>query len=403
MRLLISLFLLPFFVAQAQVYNFSKANLEQSSAQSSVYCTTEDLSGQLYIGTDGGGLNVYNGYEFKQFDDFSVGTSIRTLFTDSKGNVWVGSESNAVSVLNQGVIIARYSVKNGLLSNHIRSIVEAPDGLIWIGTIGGGVSILKSDTVVKSLSTTEGLPSLNCYALASDEQRVWIGTGKGLVVYERGEFKTMPQVGEQIVLDLCSDQYNRMWVGTEAGLYVLKNDELIQTFTTANGLKNNRVKSLLVNGNDLWIGTRAGLGKLDLSLPLNHPWKWFSEENGLAHNRVRSLSVDASGTLWIGTYLGLAKFFNESFYLLNKTNGLKDNLVNAVCWSPQDSVLWLGTNDQGVSILKAEKWTNISKATGLSENEVNTVLSVDSNRALVGTIEGLNLVSDQEVLKVWDA
>src|SRR5579864_7176583 len=75
-----------------------------------------------------------------------------------------------------------------------------------------------------------------------------------------------------------------------------------ENFTTANGLPDNHVFCVLVDGNRIWAGTENGLGLYE-----NGTWKAFrpnpeAKEQSLAHQAVLSLALDKrSGDVWAGT------------------------------------------------------------------------------------------------------
>ena len=76
-----------------------------------------------------------------------------------------------------------------------------------------------------------------------------------------------------------------------------------ENFTTANGLPDNHVFCVLVDGNRIWAGTENGLGLYE-----NGTWKVFRPVDGLAHRAVLSLALDKrSGDLWVGTMGGLSR------------------------------------------------------------------------------------------------
>src|SRR5262252_6495176 len=65
-----------------------------------------------------------------------------------------------------------------------------------------------------------------------------------------------------------------------------------ENFSTANGLPDNHVYSVLVDANRIWVGTENGLGLYE-----NGTWKIFrpdptSKEQSLAHQAVLSLALD---------------------------------------------------------------------------------------------------------------
>jgi hypothetical protein len=81
----------------------------------------------------------------------------------------------------------------------------------------------------------------------------------------------------------------------------------------------NKVYALLSRGNDLWIGTLAGLVKLDKA---KDTWSSFTTQNSnIPDDRIMSLAFDSSGVLWVGTqYNAAAKFNGSTFAPVNSKN-----------------------------------------------------------------------------------
>src|SRR5450755_2451069 len=100
-----------------------------------------------------------------------------------------------------------------------------------------------------------------------------------------------------------------------------------ENFTTANGLPDNHVFCVLVDGNRIWAGTENGLGRYE-----NGAWKLFRSADGLAHQAVLSLALDKrTGDLWVGTMGGLNRVSAgriDTFTQLN--SGLSNDIVYGV-------------------------------------------------------------------------
>jgi ligand-binding sensor domain-containing protein len=111
-----------------------------------------------------------------------------------------------------------------------------------------------------------------------------------------------------------------------------------ENFTTANGLPDNHVFCVLVDGNRIWAGTENGLGLYE-----NGAWKTFRPADGLAHQAVLSLALDKrTGDLWAGTMGGLSRVSAgriDNFTQLN--SGLSNDIVYGV--GMQGELLWVAT------------------------------------------------------------
>ncbi|HXR40614.1 MAG TPA: two-component regulator propeller domain-containing protein, partial [Terracidiphilus sp.] len=111
-----------------------------------------------------------------------------------------------------------------------------------------------------------------------------------------------------------------------------------ENFTTANGLPNNHVFSVLMDGDRVWAGTEDGLAVYE-----NHAWKTYTTKDGLAHRAVLSLALDKrSGDVWAGTMAGLSRISGgriDSFTQLN--SGLSNDVVYGVSVEGED--VWVAT------------------------------------------------------------
>ncbi len=111
-----------------------------------------------------------------------------------------------------------------------------------------------------------------------------------------------------------------------------------ENFTTANGLPDNHVFCVLVDGNRIWAGTENGLGLFE-----NGKWKVFRPADGLAHRVVLSLALDKNtGDVWAGTMGGLSRISAgriDTFTQLN--SGLANDIVYGV--GVQGDFLWAAT------------------------------------------------------------
>jgi len=111
-----------------------------------------------------------------------------------------------------------------------------------------------------------------------------------------------------------------------------------ENFTTANGLPNNHVFCVLVDGKRIWAGTENGLGLYE-----NGIWKVFGPADGLAHQAVLSLALDKrTGDVWAGTMGGLSRVSAgriDTFTQLN--SGLSNDIVYGV--GVQGDYVWAAT------------------------------------------------------------
>ncbi len=229
-------------------------------------------------------------------------------------------------------------------------------------------------------------------ALARDtDGRVWIGTRRGLAIYEEDDVAFL-QAGDSPLPDdritaLSPDIAGRMWVGTEAGVSVWE-DGMRVTYDAADmGLPAATVR-VLAAGLDgrMWVGTRTGAASWDGS-----DWQVFSpREAGLTSDAVLALTVDDDGRVWMGTDRGLAVLdlsTEESPWTsyTASSSALPSDGIRALAADPRGGV-WVGTGGGGLCLVDRDDWTCYrAGSSGLPWNTVTALMIDDEHRLWVAT------------------
>ncbi|MGY0034817.1 ligand-binding sensor domain-containing protein [Pedobacter sp. NJ-S-72] len=82
---------------QAQPYYFKHYQVENALSNNSVFCSTQDHSGLMWMGTKDG-LNRFDGYSFKTYrhdpsNPRSLGNDkVHSLLSDKPASLWVGTD-----------------------------------------------------------------------------------------------------------------------------------------------------------------------------------------------------------------------------------------------------------------------------------------------------------------------
>lgn len=117
-------------------------------------------------------------------------------FSKETNELFVGTEGGGLNVLhlNENLVPIKSSIykKNvaadGLSNNYIRSIVKRSNAEIWIGTYEGLNKMLTNDAgeiSFKSYTKKDGLPNNTIQSIVEDNQKkLWIGTNQGLCQFD---------------------------------------------------------------------------------------------------------------------------------------------------------------------------------------------------------------------------
>ncbi len=111
-----------------------------------------------------------------------------------------------------------------------------------------------------------------------------------------------------------------------------------ENFTTANGLPDNHVFTVRVDGDKVWAGTEKGL-----ALYYEGKWTVFTPKDGLAHRAVLYVAPDPrTGDVWIATMGGLSRFSAGRFDNFTQlSSGLPNDVVYGV--AVQGDFIWTAT------------------------------------------------------------
>ncbi len=126
-----------------------------------------------------------------------------------------------------------------------------------------------------------------------------------------------------------------------------------ENFTTANGLPDNHVFAVLVDGDRIWVGTENGLGLYE-----NGKWKTYTTKDGLAHRAVLSLALDKrTGDVWAGTMAGLSRISAGRIDTYTQLNsGLSNDVVYNISVEGDD--VWVATAAGGCRLnTRTGQWT----------------------------------------------
>ena len=367
-------------------------------AGDTVICMLEDRTGNLWFGTSTG-LSRYDGSAWKTFTtaDSLGGNIVRSMLGDSAGNLWFGTYGGGVTRYDGSTwrTFTAANTANGLGNDYVFAVVEDRSGNLWFSTYGAGVTRYDGSAWTPFRAAPCALASDFVISMIVDRTgNLWCGTdGGGVSRYDGSPcWTTFPTVNP-FVYSMVEDGSGRMWLGTRGG--VTRYDASARRdFTTAEGLGSSTVYCMLEDkSGNLWFGTANGVSRYD-----NSSWKTFSQTDGIAGNpvgtyQVPSILEDHSGNIWFGTYGGGVTRYDggsswEVFNTANTGNGLLSNYVNPML-EDRSGNLWVGTEGGGVSLYDGSSWmTFTTYSSGLLDNRVRSIMEDHSGNYWFGTPVG---------------
>ena len=106
---------------------------------------------------------------------------IYTVFPDSRGRVWFGTDGNGVIKLEEDIFYS-YDENQGVTDNIIYSIIEDGEGNIWFST-STGVLYKFNGAQFEKYNSGNGFIGNNIYSLAAEGNLLFILTDQGLNIF----------------------------------------------------------------------------------------------------------------------------------------------------------------------------------------------------------------------------
>ncbi|MCK0146235.1 ATP-binding protein [Arenibacter sp. F26102] len=145
---------------------------------------------EIWVGLWGGGIDIVN--TDANISDFKLktisllmGKNVSVMHLDKMQNLWIGTRGDGlfkVDLINEEIKTYNPTLKGGLSSNAILSLLETGQGNIWIGTRGGGLNFYNAqDKTIKSFGKNEGLLSSTISSIEMDMTgNLWLSTHGGI-------------------------------------------------------------------------------------------------------------------------------------------------------------------------------------------------------------------------------
>ncbi|TBO40463.1 hybrid sensor histidine kinase/response regulator [Pedobacter kyonggii] len=344
--------------------------------------------------------------------------NVSSIIEGDDGNIWIGTDHGGINILNKltykiSYILSKEDDPRGLKQNSIVDLYKDNNGIIWIGTFKKGIcyyhkSIFKFPRNEYLTGKNAIYKDVNSFAEDS-KGNLWIGTnGTGLLYLNRstGEitaYRNNPannnSLSSDIVVSLYIDHSGILWIGTYlGGLNSFDGTKFThyKHTTDPSSLSDNRIYALLEDSsNRLWVGTLSN--GLDLFDRNTKTFRHFNStvKNTLNSNIINCLYEDKLKRIWIGTTRGVSMLDTKTFKFTHLINNSKDpnSLVSGNVHSIIEDGrgwIWIGTRE-GISIYNpaTKTFNNLSEEVGLPESAVLDLLEDENHHIWYSSQKGL--------------
>ncbi len=298
-----------------------------SLPNNSVWTIREDRQKNVWIGTYSGAIcyvNIDENNAFKSYfpQNSALSLSPVSAFAEDNTNLWVGTEGGGINIINKETGQFDYiASKKNLNSNNIKSLAADAKHNFWIATFMGGLSRITHDynkdlIIIKHYNN---IPEDSTSLLINDIKKIILESDSGLwIAYQNRK----PQISylsfkdekfthirldhknyDDYIFDILKENENYLWALSSEKLYRLDLETYdIERFSFSDSIYATLYTFCLDASGYMWIGTIGnGIIKFDPATGK------YTSLNDLLQNNIYSvynICYD-DGNIWIGTDNGL--------------------------------------------------------------------------------------------------
>ncbi|MEI6948137.1 two-component regulator propeller domain-containing protein [Paraflavisolibacter sp. H34] len=346
----------------------------------------EDRAGNLWVGANSRSLALYDrkkdAFTRYPLDMETNGDNgvIRSVFRDHEGKVWVAHWGGLTILDSATGKLSPVRVAPGRpgANRNITCVFEDSRHRMWVGS-EEGLYLYRPQTrsceqVLAPGGETPAARRNSVLALAEDQKgNLWVGTRDGIRLLRAGArtfIDYTPADGAPNALSsnhiyALATEGNRIWLGTEEGLNILDTQTGAVTryapdLRNIHSLTDKSIRSVYIdNGGIYWLGTfQGGVNKYDRNLNLFHLKQAnVFDEKGLNAPVVTSFAEDKAGNVFVGTDGGGLSLFNRQtevfrqFPLQPQGKAGRDRLSILTLEMSRKGLLYIGTFGNGLFIL----------------------------------------------------
>ena len=309
-----------------------------------VLCLDKDTKGNIWIGTDGGGLSIYN----------TKRASFYNITINNRHNILAGSYISTIKRIADGSMIV------GLINGELFTLTVLNENYQL-----NEMHLISKQ--IKALDNTLSQPT-SPISVVQRKNRLLVGYRNGglyeLVKEPGSDAFKLVLIDKRDVESVLIDSEDNIWVGTHKGLLLLRYyDNYAKYVDLSSVLPQKIAKSISVTAiceddkKQKWIGSRLNgmfrLSKNNDNVEIYEAINFTRQNSKIHSNRISRLFIDKSDILWIGTYdSGVAFTGMSSKELIGldlNISGINlDNVFISSILCDSYNNIWIGTEDQGL-------------------------------------------------------
>jgi len=357
------------------IFRLHNNNLEQLNDQSGlpnnrISALYQDREQSIWIGTSSGLFRLREAPFITLTTKQGLsGNYVRSVLSHSDGSIWVGNSKGLNKIVNEQVTSINVNQNRSL---SVLSLAETPQQEVLVGTYNQGLFTTSNNQLEELLTVKTGLPSNEIRSILVDSaNNLWVGTASGLAKISPDNtleiFNKQSGLPASFIMTLAEDEFGKVWIGTGDGI-ASYDKGAIQTYRLNDKFDAEYAFGFYVEQNTLWMATDRGLIYINLT---TNEMKAVNKENGLPVDKIFQIVIDESNTFWLTSNRGIISVTREEidsiihgksksvdFKLFAEGVGLLSSQANGgstpAATLHKDGSVWVATS-KGVSHINNER------------------------------------------------
>ena len=389
-----------------------------SLRNNSIHSLYEDREGKIWVGTEKG-IDIYDPQtgKFTPFrtqtpDEVIISSCVSVITTGPEHQIWIGTQGQGLLIYDSETQTLR---QDSRLTSIVNSIFKTPNGKMYISTQSGEIAeFAPEQTLVYQLSkVVDETRITELTALYSCDDRIWYGEGgRGLHMLNlsnRQDRLLASATGNYsitYVRKIIPYSEQQLMIGTDNGLYLLNTNTAsyhrIDDITDPQSLSDQSILDIYRdNEGGIWIATQYG-GVNYLPRPLKHFDRYAPSYRAhtIQGKVISRFCEDRAGNIWIATednglgYLDNSTGKITSYRPNNSPNSISDHNIQALLLD--NTKLWIGTYSHGLDVMDLKTGTikHYQHRRGypntIMDNGVTALYKDSRGNIYVGTAWGLS-------------
>lgn len=365
-----------------------------------------DSKGNIWLASESKGLSMFDGSQFHHYNRANGlnNSSLFKVFEDQEKNIWVGGR-NGLTLFNRRIPFAHYDFSEELKESDYFGMLHHSNGDYWFTTYGDGLIRFDGEDYVQ-YTEKDGLPDNRFFDVIEDRNRnLWFASASGIIKYDGKSFISFVEKGLPAcrVFNLIEDKRGDIWMATQELGAVRFNGRKFEYASRDLGIPGRVVLSVFEDSKGaIWISSvGSGLYKFspDPENPKIGKVTAFKGDEVGNNSYIRCITEDPAGGIWLGSasygVIRIVEGDSIQYVSFREKDGLKSSNVYMMMFD-HDGRLWVGTEkgldrltfDANYNIISVKSYQKPQGFTGL-ETTLNGCM-IDRNGSLwFGTISGV--------------